>query len=110
MVWFYETELFSYVQVRQYRMEKRAKLTDTKDKTPSPSVDKFKDYRGLACPINFVKVKLDLAAMKAGETLEVLLDDGLPIENVPGSVKELGDLVLEKKKIDNYWSVIIQKN
>jgi sulfite reductase (ferredoxin) len=91
-------------------MKKRAELTNTKDEKPFRAADKFKDYRGLACPINFVKVKLDLAAMKAGETLEVLLDDGPPIENVPRSVKELGDTVLEKKKIDNYWSLLIQKN
>jgi sulfite reductase (ferredoxin) len=91
-------------------MENSAELINTKDEKPSRTADKFKDYRRLTCPINFVKVKLDLAAMKAGETLEVLLDDGPPIENVPKSVMELGDVVLEKKKIDTYWSLLIRKS
>lgn len=76
---------------------------------PAQSADRLKDYRGVACPMNFVKIKIDLAAMKSGETLEVLLDDGAPIENVPASVKEQGHLVLGQKKIDNYWSVVIRK-
>lgn len=71
--------------------------------------DKFKDYRGVACPMNFVKIKNDLAGMNSGETLEVLLDNGPPIENVPASVEEQGNQVVERKKIENYWSVLIRK-
>jgi sulfite reductase (ferredoxin) len=69
----------------------------------------FKDYRGVRCPINFVKVKLDLAAMHEGERLEVLLDDGDPIENVPRSVQNEGHEVISQRKVDGYWLVIIQK-
>jgi sulfite reductase (ferredoxin) len=68
-----------------------------------------KDYRGVACPMNFVKTKIDLAILKSGDMLEVLLDDGEPIENVPGSVKMEGHKIIRQNKIDNYWSVIIEK-
>ena len=69
-----------------------------------------KDYRGVACPMNFVKTKIDLATLKSGELLEVLLDDGEPIDNVPGSVKSEGHRIIKQTKIDNYWSVIIEKS
>ena len=68
-----------------------------------------KDFRGVACPMNFVKTKIELAKLNSQELLEVWLDDGEPIENVPGSVKEEGHKVIEEKKVDNYWKVLIQK-
>ncbi len=68
-----------------------------------------KDYRGVACPMNFVKTKIELATLKSGDQLEVLLDDGEPIENVPGSVKMEGHKIIKQSKIDDYWSVFIEK-
>ncbi|MFQ5952874.1 MAG: sulfurtransferase TusA family protein [Candidatus Omnitrophota bacterium] len=68
-----------------------------------------KDYRGVACPMNFVKTKMELAKLKPKEILEIWLDDGEPIENVPGSVKAEGHKILEQKKKDGYWMVVIEK-
>jgi len=48
--------------------------------------------------------------MQQGELLRILLDDGAPINNVPGSVRNEGHEVLEVNKIDKYWSVLIRKN
>jgi sulfite reductase (ferredoxin) len=70
---------------------------------------RVKDLRGVLCPMNFVKTKLELAAMQSGELLEVWLDDGKPIENVPGSVKLEGHQVLEQEPVDDYWKVLIRK-
>jgi len=56
------------------------------------------DLRGVSCPINYVKTKLKLEEMENGQTLEVLLDDGEPIVNVPRSAKEDGHKILEVKK------------
>lgn len=69
----------------------------------------FKDFRGVACPMNFVKTKIELSKMKSKEILEILLDDGEPIENVPGSVKEEGHKIIEQKKKGNFWSIVIEK-
>ncbi|MDY7004636.1 MAG: sulfurtransferase TusA family protein [Cyanobacteriota bacterium] len=44
------------------------------------------DLRGTPCPINFVKTKLHLEKMMPGEILEVWLDPGEPIEQVPDSL------------------------
>lgn len=68
-----------------------------------------KDFRGIACPMNFVKTKIALAPMKPGEILEILLDDGQPIQNVPGSVRNEGHTVLSTEKIGGYWKVLIKK-
>jgi len=70
---------------------------------------RFRDFRGVACPMNFVKTKIELSTMKSGELLEILLDDGAPIRNVPGSVRNEGHHVLEEKKNENFWSVLIRK-
>jgi sulfite reductase (ferredoxin) len=69
----------------------------------------FRDYRGVACPMNFVKVKLDLATMATGQLLKVLLDDGEPIENVPRSAADEGHNIVMQKKEGDYWSVLIRK-
>lgn len=58
------------------------------------------DLRGVSCPLNYVKTKLKLEAMAAGQILEILLDDGESILNVPRSVKEDGDKILEIRKLE----------
>ncbi|NJO93533.1 MAG: sulfurtransferase TusA family protein [Hydrococcus sp. RM1_1_31] len=53
------------------------------------------DLRGTPCPINFVRTKLKLEQMPSGELLEVWLDAGEPIEQVPDS------LTMEGYKIES---------
>jgi TusA-related sulfurtransferase len=48
------------------------------------------DLRGTPCPINFVRTKMKLEQMATGELLEVWLDAGEPIEQVPDSLKMAG--------------------
>ena len=73
----------------------------------SPNVKK--DFRGVMCPMNFVKTKIALTPMQSGQILEILLDDGAPIENVPGSVKNEGHTILSTEKVENHWKVLIRK-
>ena len=68
-----------------------------------------KDFRGVMCPMNFLKTKIALTPMQSGQILEILLDDGAPIENVPGSVKNEGHTILSTEKVENYWKVLIKK-
>lgn len=44
------------------------------------------DLTGVKCPFNYVKVKLALEKLDSGARLEVILDDGSPIRNVPASL------------------------
>ena len=48
------------------------------------------DLRGTPCPINFVRTKLHLEQMDPGSVLEVWLDPGEPIEQVPDSLVMAG--------------------
>ena len=61
---------------------------------------KIADFKGVKCPINFVKVKIELSKIKSGETMGFILDYGEPIENVPGSVQAEGHEII--KIDDNY--------
>ena len=71
--------------------------------------DQILNLKGVTCPINFVKTKLKLEEMAPGEILEVILDDGDPIKNVTGSVKEEGHQILKVEQIENYWKLIVKK-
>ncbi|WP_330203732.1 sulfurtransferase TusA family protein [Cyanobacterium sp. Dongsha4] len=48
------------------------------------------DLRGTPCPINFIRSKLQLEKMSQGEVLEIHLDGGEPIEQVPNSLSMEG--------------------
>jgi TusA-related sulfurtransferase len=48
------------------------------------------DLTGTPCPLNWVKAKLALEQMAAGEEIVLLLDPGEPIESVPRSAREDG--------------------
>lgn len=69
----------------------------------------FKDLRGVACPMNFVKTKMELSRLNNGDELEIFLDSGAPINNVPGSVQGEGHVILLKEQVEDYWKVRIKK-
>ena len=52
------------------------------------------DLRGVSCPTNFVKAKLALEELETGDRVELLLDDGEPVKNVPRSLKGDGHKLL----------------
>ncbi len=68
------------------------------------------DLRGVLCPINFVKTKLKLEMMDDGQVLEITLDDGEPMRNVPRSVKEEGHMVVGVEKIDDGYKIFVKKS
>ncbi len=67
------------------------------------------DLRGVICPYNFVKTKLKLETMLAGQILAVLLDEGDPIRNVPRSVSDDGHIVLSQEPLAQFYRVMIRK-
>lgn len=98
----------------QFKITKKPGETEkTKAQPDAPAEKKenihFKDFRGVACPMNFVKTKIELAKLKSSELLEILLDDGAPINNVPGSVKEEGHEIVTVNKKGEHWAVLIRK-
>jgi sulfite reductase (ferredoxin) len=70
------------------------------------------DLRGVACPLNYVKTKLRLEMMETGDRLEVWLDAGEPIKNVPMSLRNDGHKVLIEEPLDGqsaHWKVLVEK-
>ena len=62
------------------------------------------------CPMTFVKTKLELEKLRPGDTLEVLLTDGEPLNNVPKTAKEQGFTVVEQAHVkDNVHRLLIRK-
>ncbi len=63
------------------------------------NVDDTVDITDVVCPVTFVKTKVALEELDDGQILQVHINDGEPIKNVPRSVKEEGHEVL--KIVDN---------
>lgn len=70
---------------------------------------KILDLKGTPCPINYVKVKLVLEKLNQGDTLEMLLDEGEPMDNVPKSLENDGHQILKTEKQDGFYRVIVKK-
>ena len=58
------------------------------------SADHHLDITDQVCPMTFVRTKLLIERMKPGETAEVRLNAGEPLQNVPRSIREHGHEVL----------------
>jgi tRNA 2-thiouridine synthesizing protein A len=70
----------------------------------------FLDITNETCPMTFVKVKLQLAKMDEGQELEVILNEGEPLKNVPASCEEQGYQVLSIEEVGGgKHRIIIQK-
>ena len=70
----------------------------------------FLDITKETCPMTFVKVKLQLAKMEKGQELEVILNEGEPLQNVPASCEEQGYKVLSIEDCgDQKHRIMIQK-
>ncbi len=79
---------------------------------PAPTGVPVYDLRGVACPLNYVKTKLKLEMMETGEQLEVWLDAGEPIRNVPMSLKNDGHKVLLEEALEPeaaHYRLLVEK-
>lgn len=86
-----------------------ATKSESSTKTAGASVY---DLRGVACPLNYVKTKLKLEMMDAGEQLEVWLDAGEPIKNVPMSLRNDGHKILIQEPLEpeaGHFKILVEK-
>jgi TusA-related sulfurtransferase len=66
------------------------------------------DLRGTPCPINFVRTKMKLAQMTPGSLLEVWLDAGEPIEQVPDSLRMEGYPIEAIEEREGFFSLKVR--
>jgi len=62
------------------------------------------------CPMTFVKTKIELSRLNKGDKLEVLVSEGEPLENIPGSSVEQGFTIVEIAHVaNNIYKIVITK-
>lgn len=71
-------------------------------------IDREADFRGVVCPLNYVKTKLVLGQMESGQVLSVLLDEE-GCRNVPESAEKDGHQALSVKEEGPAWRVTLKK-
>lgn len=64
---------------------------------------------GVACPQNSARALLKLEGMKSGSILEITIDDGEPIKNIPSSIEEEGYKIIDTRKENNKWILLVRK-
>ena len=62
---------------------------------PQFRVDDKVDITDVNCPVTFVKTKVALEELDDGQVLQVHLNGGEPVQNVPRSLKEEGQEILK---------------
>ena len=67
------------------------------------------DLLGVKCPFNYVKAKLKLETMDSGQILEITLDDGEPINNVPKSLRNDGHEILSEVAENGHHRIAVKK-
>lgn len=67
------------------------------------------DLRGVPCPMNWVRIKLVLEEMEKGGKLEVFVDGGEPLHNVPRNVREEGHKLLKVREMGGYFQLTIER-
>ncbi|MDY6784967.1 MAG: sulfurtransferase TusA family protein [Cyanobacteriota bacterium] len=83
------------------------KDSETSDRGTLP--DAKLDLRGTPCPINFVRAKLRLEQMQPGTLLEIWLDAGEPIEQVPDSLTMEGYQLEAMEAKDEFFSLKVRR-
>ncbi|MDP2940290.1 MAG: sulfurtransferase TusA family protein [Candidatus Omnitrophota bacterium] len=68
------------------------------------------DLKGTPCPINYVKAKLFLENQEIGDIIEIFLDEGEPINNVPKSLESDGHKILRIEKLNGFYKVVVEKS
>lgn len=71
--------------------------------------DAHLDLRGTPCPINFVRTKLRLEKMEPGTLLEVWLDPGEPVEQVPDSLTMEGYGIEQIEDRESFFALRVRR-
>ncbi|MDW7774211.1 MAG: sulfurtransferase TusA family protein [Desulfobulbaceae bacterium] len=73
--------------------------------------DAKKNLQGVSCPMNMVYAKAELARLKQGQLLELILDDGIAVANVSQSIAREGHSLLKKAQLpDGSWALLIRRS
>ncbi len=90
--------------------DESVKSTEIQSRTNKKAFEqpRLLDLKGTPCPLNYAKAKVFIETLNPGDLLEILLDDGEPIRNVPRSLENDGYNILRKEKRGKYYSLLIK--
>lgn len=86
-----------------------SKFSSTVNDSSTNQADDRLDLRGTPCPLNFVRTKLRLEQMASGSLLEVWLDSGEPIEQVPDSLTMEGYQLEKIEDRQEFFSLLVRR-
>lgn len=76
----------------------------------SIKADAFVDITDVVCPVTFVKAKMSIEDLEDGQILEIKMNEGEPLLNVPRSFKDEGHKVVEvNNNEDGTFTVFVEK-
>lgn len=76
----------------------------------SIKADAFVDITDVVCPVTFVKAKISIEDLEDGQILEIKMNEGEPLLNVPRSFKDEGHKVVEvNNNEDGTFTVFVEK-
>jgi TusA-related sulfurtransferase len=71
------------------------------------------DVRDVVCPLTWVRTRVALDRLAPGEELELVLNAGEPLENVPRTAEEEGHRVVSREPWPDggrdAWRVVLRK-
>ena len=83
--------------------------TAAKPPPAAAAIDREADFRGLVCPLNYVRTKMVLDQLQRGNVLAVTLDEA-GSRNVPESIAKDGhDVLSVQQQEEGHWRVLIRK-
>ncbi|MEM1309921.1 MAG: sulfurtransferase TusA family protein [Cyanobacteria bacterium P01_D01_bin.71] len=82
--------------------------SNASDAAAAATPDDVLDLRGTPCPINFVRTKLKLQQMSEGTLLEVWIDAGEPVAQVPDSLRMDGYAIEQLTEKDRYYALQVR--
>jgi len=68
------------------------------------------DLSGVPCPANAARALMRLEGMDGGATLEITLDDGEPVENLPPALRQEGHTIIGKRREGAKWVITARKS
>lgn len=84
-------------------------MNQTYIKTETIGLAGYLDLQGEVCPFTFVKTKLALEGIGPGEIIVVVLDKGMPLENVPRSLKDEGHQIIQVERLGEAFKLWVRK-
>ena len=74
-------------------------------------IDGTVDITDVVCPMTFVKAKIAIEELEDGQVLEVKMNEGEPIANVPRSFKDEGHKILNvNNNEDGTFTILVEKS